>query len=403
MPSMPAMKMSLTTTANCSPRFRRSSAATPSVSCTTRHRSPNTRLHLFTKKYACTRSSSTYRMEKSALTVLRYESYSESWNELPALGRASRVSESWIERALETAPADASSVRLSDVRGDGDNVALRRRRRSSRASGCVKSNWSSSEASSVASNDTLAASFARAGSAETTRSADRFSSVAVAVAAVVVAGPGVFGVSETKSSETRRSLLFRFGCRASEEALSSAARSSAKRSPRSTMDRNAATREALAPLSPSPSPNVSLPAVGTHITICSVAIPTPGPETRRTLSDPPSRRRRRRQNCISAAPRRFASSRTPRRETSFCVRSEPELERSRSRLTRSCAPSVAAARYSMATRTPARGASGDPASETAPRDGPFPCVFSSFSSPLGAAARSVVSRHEPRTTRVPAR
>ena len=59
----------------------------------------------------------------------------------------------------------------------------------------------------------------------------------------------------------------------------------------------------------------------------------------------------------------------------------------------------------MATRTPARGASGDPASEAAPRDGPFPCVFSvnSFSSPLGAAARSVVSRHEPRTTRVPAR
>ena len=62
---MPTMKMSETMTTNCSPAFSRSSAATPSLSCTTVHRSPNTRLHLLMKKYACTRSSSTYKILNS--------------------------------------------------------------------------------------------------------------------------------------------------------------------------------------------------------------------------------------------------------------------------------------------------------------------------------------------------
>eukprot|EP00982_Pelagococcus_subviridis_P002523 19226-Pelagococcus_subviridis.AAC.6 len=59
-PSIPAMKMSLTTATNCSPVCSRSSAGTPSVSWTTTHLSPKTRRHLLMKKYACTRSSSMY-------------------------------------------------------------------------------------------------------------------------------------------------------------------------------------------------------------------------------------------------------------------------------------------------------------------------------------------------------
>ena len=65
-PSIPDMNTSETMTVYCSPPLSRSSAAMPSVSWTTTHLSPNTRLHLLMKKYACTRSSSMYRTLKSS-------------------------------------------------------------------------------------------------------------------------------------------------------------------------------------------------------------------------------------------------------------------------------------------------------------------------------------------------
>mmetsp|Transcript_12755 Transcript_12755/g.51265 ORF Transcript_12755/g.51265 Transcript_12755/m.51265 type:complete len:276 (-) Transcript_12755:1913-2740(-) len=65
-PSILDMKTSETMTVYCSPLLSLSSAAMPSVSCTTTHRSPNTLRHLLMKKYACTRSSSMYRILKSS-------------------------------------------------------------------------------------------------------------------------------------------------------------------------------------------------------------------------------------------------------------------------------------------------------------------------------------------------
>ena len=82
-PSILDMKTSETMTVYCSPLFSLSSAAMPSVSCTTTHRSPNTLRHLLMKKYACTRSSSMYRILKSSCPAVSMKRLSTKSSDEP--------------------------------------------------------------------------------------------------------------------------------------------------------------------------------------------------------------------------------------------------------------------------------------------------------------------------------